>query len=192
MAFKMAKNSLFAILLRSPWWISLALVGVIVLVSNALLATEVRVFGWMGAFPFVVIGGLALKRQWGKPSAKQEAAAVERLHKLTNAEMKAALVADFEREGYAVTQLKSTGADLLITRPSDTKVISFSRWKMAQPGVAALEALHKAMQLQKADEAIFVHLFALSDAASLWQAPENMRFLHGLDLLSRIEGLPKN
>ena len=37
MKLKMSENSLFAILLRSPWWISMVLVAVFALASGALL-----------------------------------------------------------------------------------------------------------------------------------------------------------
>ena len=40
MKFKMAEKSLFAILLRSPWWISFVVVGVIVLAAGALLPKD--------------------------------------------------------------------------------------------------------------------------------------------------------
>jgi restriction system protein len=37
MKLKMSKNSLFAILLRSPWWMSFGLVAAIALAARALL-----------------------------------------------------------------------------------------------------------------------------------------------------------
>lgn len=37
MKLKMAEKSLFAILLRSPWWVSFSLVAVFALASKALL-----------------------------------------------------------------------------------------------------------------------------------------------------------
>lgn len=186
MAFKMAKNSLFAILLRSPWWVSLGIVGAIVLVSNALLPTDIRVFGWMGAFPFVVIGGIALKRQWGQPSAKQEAAAMERLQALSNVEMGAALVAGFEREGYTVQKSKRAGADLLLTRQGQTTVVSTQRWKMARPGVDVLKELQQTQTQIKADSAVFVHLYPLSDSAQNWVKSQSLTCLTGPALIKTL------
>ena len=55
MKFKMSEQSLFAILLRSPWWISLALAVGFALLARALLPAEYFVFGVMGGFPFIVI-----------------------------------------------------------------------------------------------------------------------------------------
>jgi restriction system protein len=67
--FRMAEKSLFAILLRSPWWISLVLAGVIALVSKLALPAEMFWFGAMGGFPFLVIAVMAARRQMQQPSA---------------------------------------------------------------------------------------------------------------------------
>ena len=50
MKLKTAPNSLFAILLRKPWWVSIALVGVIALAARAraLVPQPYVVFGMMG------------------------------------------------------------------------------------------------------------------------------------------------
>lgn len=47
----MAEKSLFAMLLRSPWWISFVVVGIIVLAARALLPAEYFVVGALAGFP---------------------------------------------------------------------------------------------------------------------------------------------
>ena len=61
MKFRMAENSLFAVLLRSRWWISLLIAIGFVGVVQALLPPEYRLVGSMGAFPFFVIAGIDRK-----------------------------------------------------------------------------------------------------------------------------------
>ena len=68
MKFKMAEKSLFAILLRSPWWISFAIAVAFGLASKALLPAQYFVFGALGGLPFVVIGVIAAWRQFSAPS----------------------------------------------------------------------------------------------------------------------------
>ena len=49
MKFRMAKNSLFAVLLRSPWWISAAIAAALVLLTGVLSLGLQRVpaaVGW--------------------------------------------------------------------------------------------------------------------------------------------------
>ena len=55
----MSKNSLFAILLRAPWWISMAVVALLALAASALLPEPYVALGVMGGFPFLVIGSMA-------------------------------------------------------------------------------------------------------------------------------------
>ena len=52
----MAENSLFAILLRSPWWVSLAIAAVLALIARLLLPADYAVVGMLGiGLPFVLV-----------------------------------------------------------------------------------------------------------------------------------------
>ena len=74
---KMAPNSLFAILLRSPWWISVGIALVFALASKALLPAEYWLFGAMGGFPFTVIGAISAWKQLQRPSPRRGEAIVQ-------------------------------------------------------------------------------------------------------------------
>ena len=58
MKFKMAPNSGFAILLRSPWWVSFAIAAVIVLLCGALLPWFVTVSNIESLDPAQVVDGV--------------------------------------------------------------------------------------------------------------------------------------
>ena len=77
MKLRMAENSLFAILLRSPWWISLGLAAIVALVARLALPADLFWFGAFGGLPFVVIAVMAARRQWRAPSAAQLARTAE-------------------------------------------------------------------------------------------------------------------
>ena len=64
MKFKMSPNSLFAVLLRSPWWVSFALMGLFSLAAVALLPRDYALAGVLGTFPFFAVGCIAAWRQW--------------------------------------------------------------------------------------------------------------------------------
>jgi len=74
MKFPMAKNSLFAILLRSPWWISILVAAGIVMAARFVVSEVYAVFA---ALPFIVIGGVAGWRQLRAPSAARVAETLE-------------------------------------------------------------------------------------------------------------------
>ena len=59
MKFQMAKNSMFAVLLRSPWWISIGIAVAVGLVAAALLPAQFKGAGALSGLPFAVIGVLA-------------------------------------------------------------------------------------------------------------------------------------
>ena len=79
MKFQMAPNSLFAILLRSPWWYSLAIALVLGTAMAAVMPDGWRIVGALSAFPFAVISAVALGRQWKQPSVEQVEARVREL-----------------------------------------------------------------------------------------------------------------
>jgi restriction system protein len=63
MNFKMREKSLFAVLLRSPWWVSVLIAAAVAAVAAALLPAHLVPFGVAGCFPFVVIACMAAWKQ---------------------------------------------------------------------------------------------------------------------------------
>src|SRR5438445_8031809 len=87
---KLNKNSLFAILLRSPWWAS-ALVAVALAAGlRLLIPTGYAVFA---ALPFAVIAAYVGWQQLRAPSAERLAATLERLRAMPWEDFSAALEA---------------------------------------------------------------------------------------------------
>ena len=66
MKFQMAKNSLFAILLRSPWWMSVAIAAGLFAAARLVLPQAYAVFVGL---PFLAIGCYVGARQLRAPSA---------------------------------------------------------------------------------------------------------------------------
>jgi restriction system protein len=161
---RMAQNSLFAVLLRSPWWISLVVAAGVVALAHALVPLEYRTIASLGAFPFVVIGGIALQRQWGRPNAAQTQARLGAAAKMPWPQFEAALREGYAREGWQVDA--STGAaDLVIRKGGQSMLVSARRWKAARQGEDVLHALHKAVRAQDASRGIVVTLGELSPQA---------------------------
>jgi restriction system protein len=167
--FKMAPNSLFAILLRNPWWISFLLAAVISMICAALLPKELVVFGVLGTLPFLVTGCVALKRQWNAPTAAALEAEAARVAELPWKEFSAELEAKFKNQGFAVERLddkRGKGiADFLLTKSGQTTLVAAKRYKAAVQGVEALEALVAQQEVLGADKVMYVCLGALSEQA---------------------------
>ena len=157
MKFKMSPNSLFAVLLRSPWWISFALVGVLSLAAVALLPRDYAWAGALGTFPLFVVGCMAAWRQWRAPSAARVAAMHAQLQTWPWRAFADALEAAWRADGHGVERLAAGGAaDFVLTKGGQTLLASARRWKAANHGVEPLRELHAAMQARGAQGGLYL------------------------------------
>ena len=166
MKFKMAPNSLFAILMRNPWWISLLIVIVFSLLCLALLPKNLVIFGIMGTFPFFITGIVAFKRQWGVPSPAKQQAELDRLSALSWRDFSAELEAKFVKQGFEVTRLNSGTADFKLEKGGHITLVSAKRYKAATHGIEALQALVAQQEAQAADKAMYVCLSPVTAQAA--------------------------
>jgi restriction system protein len=165
MKLKMAKNSLFAILLRSPWWMSFGLVAAIALAARALLPAPYVVFGVIGGFPFLVIGLMAAWRQWRAPSPVRLAEALQAAGTMAWRDFSSAIEQGFARQGYSVTRLNSPAADFKLDKGGRITLVSCKRWKAASHGLEPLRELVAAQAAQEAQGSIYISLGAVTDNA---------------------------
>jgi len=185
---KMHENSLFAVLLRSPWWISFAVAGVAIVLSR-LVIVKFDIHELYSVFiglPFLVIGSLAAWRQLRAPSAERVAATLESLRALTWEEFCTALEEAFRRDGYAVNRLNAPGADLELTKGPRVSVVSCKRWKVARGGVEPLRELDAARLAREAHECIYVAAGGFTDNARTFAAEKKIRLLHDAELASML------
>lgn len=189
MKFKMAENSLFAILLRSPWYISLAISVAVGGVAAAVLPEAYRAVGAVSGFPFVVIAAMAAWRGRGKPSPAQVEHAARSLGQMSWPAFAQLLEAAFKRDGFTVRRGPGPAADFEIERNGRRMVVAARRWKSAHTGLEPLRALQTARGAVEAPDALYIGLGELSEAArtlaageriSVWQAPELAQKLRGL------------
>ena len=182
MKLKMSKNSLFAILLRSPWWISMGVVVVFVLASGALLPKQYVPFGVMGSFPFLVIAVIAGWRQWHAPNPVLVAQALERAGAMSWRDFASALEQAFTRQGHTVTRLNSAAADFSLSKGGTVTLVSSKRWKAATHGVESLRELVAAKDARQADQCTYISLGAVSDNARRFATERGVTLMSGDEL----------
>ncbi|MDO8714455.1 MAG: restriction endonuclease [Polynucleobacter sp.] len=188
MKFKMAENSIFAILLRSPWWISFMLVALFGLASFALLPKEYAPFGLMGTVPFVVIGILAAKRQWNTPSPAKVEAELTRLASLSWRDFANVMEPAFTRQGYTVTRLTTGAADFRLEKAGYVTLASCKRYKAASHGVDALQTLVALKETQGAERAIYVSLGPVTAQAGRYAREQGVELISGVGLIKLTAG----
>ena len=182
MKFQIAKDSLFAILLRSPWWISIAIAAGIVAVVNFVLPTVPVGYAVFAALPFLVIGAVAGWRQLRQPSAARVGNTVEALRAMSWGDFSNALEDAFRRDGYTVSRLAGVGADFELTKAGRTTLVACKRWKVARAGVEPLRELHEAKRARDAHECLYVATGEITDGARKFATEKSVRIVHGAEL----------
>ena len=165
MRLKMKENSLFAVLLRSPWWISFLIAAVIGFVATMAMPLQYRMFAVFSGGPFFVIGCMAAWRQWRTPSTAGAALILTEAQRMSSKEFSEALTRGFQRQGYTVQPCRDAGAEFEADKSGRLALIGSKRWKAARHGVEPLKELQAAAQKRGAQECIYIALGELSDSA---------------------------
>ena len=190
----MAENSLFAILLRSPWWVSLALALAIAAVARLALPARFAVAGMLGGFPFIVIAVIAAARQWRAPSAAQTERTLQQMQALSAVEFAAAIEAAFAKPGHAVHRLKASAADFEVRHGARRTLVCHRRWKAARTGIEPLRELAAEQQRREADDAIHIGGGEIGDKARAFAKDSAIRLLDTAELARTLRAsgaLPK-
>lgn len=188
MKFKMAPNSVFAILLRKPWWISFLVASVWVLLAMALLPVDLRVIGSLGAIPFLVVSGVALVRQWNAPSAREVEAITQAVAAMGWADLLRALTQAYAAQGHAVRVIEG-GADLRLEQGGRLLLIAARRWKAARHGEESVQALVDAMRREDAAEGHYIALGELSANAQRLVRQHGLVQVQGAELAQLLRGV---
>ena len=186
MTWKMSDRALFAVLLRSPWWVSFVLVAIISVASLALLPDDYKLVGALCSLPFAVVGSLAAWRQRNQLSPAQADALQHALAAMHWREFSALLCQAFERQGYSVTVLNHDTADFLLTRQGQTTLVCAKRWKAAAWGVDSLKVLLSEREAQEASHLICVSLQPMPSPLKSLATQHSVTWLVGQNLWSLV------
>lgn len=191
MKFRMAQNSLFAILLRSPWWISAAIALALALFGLAVLSDPFRILAIVSGVPFALIGAVAARRQWHLPSAARVSETRDALARMPWSAFGDLLEQSFRRDGYTVSKSKAGAVDFELNRNGRRMLVCARRWKSARTGLEAVQALQAERDAADQPDGLYIGLGALTDTAlpfakehgiAVWDAGDLARALRGLPL----------
>ncbi len=188
MKFRMSENSLFAILLRSSWWISFAIAIGVLLAARMLLPDKYFVAGATIALPFLGIGCYTGWRQLRAPRASRVAADLQAIEAMSWRAFSGVLEAALRGDGYMTRALKEGAADFELTRGGRTSLLCGKRWKAASTGVDWLRELDTLKVAREADEAIYVAIGGITDKARRYAAEHRIRLIEGAALAQLLRG----
>ena len=184
--FKMSEKSLFAVLLRSPWWISFLLVAIIALVAGALLPEEYAGVGMLGGFPLFVNGCMAMWRQRNLPSPAMVEKSLQTLSGMSWRDFSVVLDTAFTKQGYTVTHLTGA-ADMLLEKKGVRTVVSAKRWKAAAMGLEPLRELVARRGALEASNSVCISLGQVSTKAEEYAAENRITLITGADLVILVD-----
>lgn len=179
MKFQMHKDSLFAVLLRAPWWVSAAIAAGLFFLARFFLPL---VYAAFVPLPFVVIAGVVAWRQLRAPSAGKVAKRLEALRAMPREEFAAKLEEAFRRQGYEVSRVRGQQGDLELVKAGRTSLVDCKRWKATRTGVEPLREFHKAARKREAYECIYVAAGEVTENARAFAAEKNIRLLRDAEL----------
>jgi len=179
MQWKMSDKSLFAVLLRSPWWVSVLVAFGSFLVLRLIVP---EAYAFFGSLPFVVIAVMATWKQLRAPSASKIAAGLEALRAMQWEAFARALEEGFQREGYAVKRAQGA-ADFELEKAGRVSLVCARRWKASVTGVEPLRELAAAGEKRGAAECVHVCAGELSGNAKDFALEKRIRRLEGVELV---------
>jgi restriction system protein len=182
MQWRLNENSLFAILLRSSWWISFAIAGTVTAIALALLPEPYKLYGVPSGLPFWVIGCMAAWKQLQAPSTTRIDRTLAAVRAMSWAEFSRVMEAAYRRQGYAVNAIVGTAADFEITKEGRTALVYCKRWKVARTGVEALSDLHAMKEARNAHECIYVAAGEITENARAFAVKHGIKFVGGAEL----------
>lgn len=174
-------RSLFAVLLRRPWWVSAAVGLGLGLVAAALAPAAWRGAALLAGLPFLVIAGIALVRGYGRPGAAEIERRTEAVRALAWPAFAEQLQQAFGRDGWSVERVDAASHDFVLRREGRQMLVAARRWKSARLGLEPLRALQAAREAADDADALCLALgeigeparrFAAAQRIAVWQAAE--------------------
>lgn len=173
----MAQNSVFAMLLRSPWWISALITAVFLLLAKAVPSPALSAFLLFAALPFIVIAMISGWKRRNVPSPARITRVTEHVLGLSWKAFADEIDRGFREDGCGVTRVSGGAVDFSLIRHGRVALVNARRWKATQVGVPALRELAAVCQAQEAQEGIFVTVGEITEQASAFARANRIQFL---------------
>jgi restriction system protein len=184
----MNKNSLFAILLRSPFWVSFLVAAAVFAFARLFVPAEYAI---IEPLPFFVVGCIAAWKQLRAPSAAKVAATVEKVRDMAWNDFATAIEQGYRREGYTVNRVEGGAADFELVKGGRTTLLAAKRWKAARTGVEPLRDLVEARRKREAYDCAYVATGELTEQARKYATDHNVRMLEGAALMQLVGPLAR-
>ncbi|MSQ20672.1 MAG: restriction endonuclease [Betaproteobacteria bacterium] len=182
MKFEMHKNSLFAVLLRSRWWVSFAVAIGLFAIARLFIPEKYVFYAMFFPVPFVAIGCMAAWRQLQAPSASRIAQTAKVIRGLSWGEFADAIELAYRNDGFTVNRLSGGDADFETVKGGRIGLVSCKRWKAARTGVEPLRELDATREKRSAHECTYMAIGEVSVNAVAFAKQKNIHLFRETEL----------
>ncbi len=179
---KPREGSLFAILSRLPFWVSLLIAGALFAVMRNWLPD---VLAAATTLPFIGVAVYAGYVQFKTPSATRVSEGLDALRALAWPHFSSVIAESFRKEGFIVTPSKRAGVDFDMEQSGYVTLLACKRWKVAQAGIGPLRELVDAAKAADARGCCFITAGALTGTAQTFATDNKIRIINGMELVQR-------
>lgn len=184
----MSQNSLFAILLRSPWWYS-ALIGfVFIAISLAFFGGQYLLLGIFGAIPFFGVAGHVGYKQSKLPSQKRVSEVEAQARGMRSSQIAQKIAQSYTDARFDSEVFKGDAADLMLIRGNRTYLLCTNRFKVGNTGVEPLKQLVAAGEKAEATGYLYVALGGVSAAAKDYAEQNDVELIQASRLAQYFDG----
>ena len=181
-------NSLFARLLRSPWWVSAAVAAVTFALARLVLSKfdQPGLYAFFVALPFAVIATWVGAKQLRAPSPAKLAARLEDLRAMDWPAFATAVEEAYLRDGYKVLRLEGAQADFEVEKAGRRALLACRRWKASRVGVEPLKALAAEAKARYVADCAWLAAGELSETARAYAVEQRIRLIEGSGLAAAV------
>jgi restriction system protein len=176
MKLRMAENSLFAVLLRAPWWVSFVVAGA---VFAALRMVAPDLYAAFFALPFLAIGLYASWLAVRKPSAASVEKSLKSIGAMTWEEFRGHVEDAYRRKDYTVSRSAGEGADLELAKAGRKALVACKRWRVARTGVEPLRQLQELGAKREVNDCVYLCSGELTEQARAFATEKNIHIVSG-------------
>ena len=191
MKFKMAENSIFAILLRSTWWYSVLIGLVVIALCTAITDAKYIALSITAGLPFLVIGGWACFKQSQQPSSKRVLEVIEQAKKMQALGVAQKIADNYISNGYESNIYQGNGAELELKRGHQKLLLCAKRFKAANTGIEPLKSLVAVGEKVDATGYLYVTLGDVTDTALDYAQQNRIEIVQSSRLVSLFDGKAK-
>ena len=183
----MARQTLFSILSRQPWWVTLLVAFVLFWVTYAIFPPVAPFI----TVPFLLLAGYIGFVQFRKGVPGNVGERLAALRAMTWEEFSAAVTEAYRKQGYTVLPSEGAGYDFKLVKDSRTTLLQCRRWKVNQVGAAPVRELAQAVERGEAARGICLAAGEFSVPARKLAAGEPLTLISGSDLTDLVRAPKK-